>query len=90
MRIITWNVNGIRAHVKKGAFDWFLKESPDIYCLQETKAHPDQLDESVRQPQGYVSYFDHSKGRKGYSGVAIISKKILMLKRWNMDSASPL
>jgi exodeoxyribonuclease-3 len=74
MRIISWNVNGLRANVKKGGFDWFINESPDVYCIQETKAHPDQLEEGVRKPNGYYAYFDHSKGRKGYSGVAIYSK----------------
>lgn len=74
MRIISWNVNGLRANVKKGGFDWFLNNAPDIYCIQETKAHPDQLEDGVRNPDGYYSYFDHSKGRKGYSGVAIYSK----------------
>jgi len=74
MRIISWNVNGLRANVKKGGFDWLVNESADIFCLQETKAHPDQLEEGVRNPPGYLSYFDHSKGRKGYSGVAVYSK----------------
>jgi exodeoxyribonuclease-3 len=74
MRIISWNVNGIRANVKKGGFDWLRAQSADIFCLQETKAHPEQLDESVRTPMGYTSYFDHSKLRKGYSGVAIYLK----------------
>lgn len=74
MRILCWNVNGLRANVKKGGFEWFLNESPDIYCLQETKAHPEQLEEGVRNPIGYYSYFDHSKGRKGYSGVAVYTK----------------
>ncbi|OHA24640.1 MAG: exodeoxyribonuclease III [Candidatus Taylorbacteria bacterium RIFCSPLOWO2_01_FULL_44_26] len=74
MRIISWNVNGLRANIKKGGFDWFLNESPDIYCLQETKAHPDQLEEGARNPPGYFSYFDHSRGRKGYSGVGVYSK----------------
>lgn len=74
MRIISWNVNGLRANIKKGGFDWLLNENPDIFCIQETKAHPDQLEESVRSSPGYNSYFDHSKGRKGYSGVAIYSK----------------
>lgn len=74
MRIISWNVNGLRANVKKGGFDWFLNESPDIFCIQEVKAESEQLDEGVRQPPGYFSYFDHSKGRKGYSGVAVYSK----------------
>jgi exodeoxyribonuclease-3 len=74
MRIISWNVNGLRANVKKGSFDWLLNESPDFFCLQETKSHPEQLDEGVRNPIGYYSYFDHSKMRKGYSGVAIYAK----------------
>jgi exodeoxyribonuclease-3 len=74
MRIISWNVNGLRANVKKGGFDWMLNESPDIFCFQETKVHPDQLEEGIRNPAGYFSYFDHSKGRKGYSGVAVYSK----------------
>ncbi len=77
MKILSWNVNGLRANVKKGAFDWLLNHNADIFCLQETKAHPDQLDESIKNPTGYVSYFDHSKLRKGYSGVAIYIKKDL-------------
>jgi len=75
MRIISWNVNGYRANIKKGGFDWFLSESPDIYCLQEVKAEVSQLEQGVVNPVGYFSYFDHSKGRKGYSGVAVYSKK---------------
>lgn len=74
MRIISWNVNGLRAIVRKGNWQWLLDESPDIFCLQETKSHPDQLTEDVRNPKGYFSYFDHSKTRKGYSGTAIYSK----------------
>ncbi len=76
MKIISWNVNGIRANVTKGAFDWLVNENADIFCVQETKAHPDQLPENVLRPTGYVSYFDHSKLRKGYSGVAIWTKKV--------------
>jgi exodeoxyribonuclease-3 len=75
MKIISWNVNGLRAFHKKGAFDSIFELDPDIFCLQETKAHPDQLPEEVRSPAGYYSFFDHSKGRKGYSGVAIYIKK---------------
>lgn len=74
MKLISWNVNGIRAWSKKGGLDWFLNENPDFFCVQETKAHPDQLDEGLRDPMGYFSYFDHSKTRKGYSGVAIYTK----------------
>lgn len=75
MNIICWNVNGLRANVKKGSFDWLLQQSPDFFCLQETKAHPEQLEEGIRNPVGYYSYFDHSKLRKGYSGVAIYAKQ---------------
>lgn len=75
MRIICWNVNGIRALHKKGKWDEIIALAPDILCLQETKAHPDQLPEEVRNPKGYHSFFDHSKAKKGYSGVAIYSKE---------------
>ncbi|MDO8579735.1 MAG: exodeoxyribonuclease III [bacterium] len=71
MKIISWNVNGIRANIKKGGFDWLINQNADIFCLQETKAHPDQLPNEVITPFGYKSYFDHSKLRKGYSGVAV-------------------
>lgn len=74
MKLISWNVNGLRACYKKGYWDWFLNESPDIFCLQETKAHPEQLPDEVINTQGYYSYFDHSKLKKGYSGVAIFTK----------------
>lgn len=74
MKIISWNVNGIRAIYKKDAWNFFHKINADIFCVQETKAHPDQLPLELRAPAGYFSYFDHSKGRKGYSGVAIYSK----------------
>ncbi|MDD4803733.1 MAG: exodeoxyribonuclease III [Candidatus Pacebacteria bacterium] len=75
MRILSWNVNGLRAFYKKGAFNSIFEVDPDIFCLQETKSHPDQLPEEVRTPAGYYAYFDHSKMRKGYSGVAIFSKE---------------
>ena len=75
MRILSWNVNGLRAIYKKGAFSSIFEVDPDIVCLQETKAHPEQLPEEVFSPAGYYSYFDHSKLKKGYSGVAIFSKE---------------
>lgn len=74
MRIISWNVNGLRAIHKKGNFGEILKTNPDILCLQETKAEAEQLDPELRNPAGYFSYFSHSKGRKGYSGVAVYTK----------------
>ena len=74
MKLISWNVNGIRAWYKKGALDELLKQSPDIFCLQETKAHPNQLPPELLNLDGYNAYFDHSKIKKGYSGVAIYTK----------------
>ena len=76
MKIATWNVNGIRASFDKGLEYFVKKHSPDILCLQETKAHPDQLDEKFRF-SGYYSQSDWSSCgvKKGYSGTAIFSKK---------------
>lgn len=74
MKIISANVNGIRAAAKKGFFDWILKESPDVVCIQETKAHLEQLNDPVFSPQGYQRYFFDAE-KKGYSGTAIYSKK---------------
>jgi len=74
MKLISWNVNGLRAVAKKGFLDFLYEESPDILCLQETKAEPDQLPPEVRTPKGFHAFFSHSKGRKGYSGVALYSK----------------
>lgn len=72
--IISYNVNGIRAAAKKGFFDWLQTESPDVVCLQETKAQPDQLDDSFQKPEGYHTYW-YSAQKKGYSGVAILTKE---------------
>jgi len=74
MKIISWNVNGLRANVKKGGFDWLLAQKADIFCMQEIKAEADQLPPEVRAPKGYHAFFESSKTRKGYSGVAIYSK----------------
>jgi exodeoxyribonuclease-3 len=73
LRLISWNVNGIRAIQKKGFLDWFKKENPDILCIQETKAHPDQLDEELKNVPGYESYFSSAE-KKGYSGVVTYTK----------------
>lgn len=74
MKIISWNVNGIRAVVKRGDWKYFDESKADIFCVQETKAEMSQIPEEVCSPKGYFSYFDHSKGRKGYSGVGLFSK----------------
>lgn len=75
MNIISWNVNGIRALARKGNFDWLLEKSPDIFGIQETKAHPDQLEESLVSPPGYFSYFSSHESKKGYSGTALYTKR---------------
>ncbi len=71
MRIISWNVNGIRANHRKGGFDWLLSQRADVFCIQETKARPDQLGEEILRPEGYRSYFNSHDEKKGYSGVAL-------------------
>ena len=72
MKIISWNVNGIRAVIKKGFYDFIDEYKPDILCLQETKAHPEQVDLKLNQ---YPYQFWNSAEKKGYSGTAIFSKK---------------
>ena len=74
MKIITWNVNGIRACSQKGLFEYLRQEDPDLFCLQETKAHPDQLDAAVHHPEGRLSYWSSAQ-KKGYSGVVTYCKK---------------
>ncbi len=74
MKIYSWNVNGIRAIAKKGFVDWVYRESPDILCIQETKAQKDQLSEDLISIEGYKSYFMQAE-KKGYSGVALYTKE---------------
>jgi exodeoxyribonuclease-3 len=74
MRLISWNVNGIRAAGRGGFQKWFEEEAADVVAIQETKANEEQLDEELRHPMGYHSYW-HSAEKPGYSGVAIYSKK---------------
>ncbi|MDR3324615.1 MAG: exodeoxyribonuclease III [Spirochaetaceae bacterium] len=78
MKILSWNVNGIRAVEKRGFAAWLADESPDILCLQETKAEPGQLPDSLKSPADktgalYHSYWSSAK-KRGYSGVAIYCK----------------
>jgi len=74
MRIISWNVNGIRAIEKRGFFEWLKKEDPDILCLNETKAEPGQLSPHFINPPSYTSFWASAK-KRGYSGVAIYTKE---------------
>lgn len=73
IRIMSWNVNGLRAAERKGFVDWLQASRPDILGLQEVKALPEQLSESLRAPEGYHAYFAPAE-RKGYSGVALYSR----------------
>ena len=74
MRIISANLNGIRAAARKGFFDWMLAQDADVVCIQETRAQEHQLDDDVFSPVGYYRYlFDAEK--KGYSGVALYCRK---------------
>lgn len=70
MKICSWNVNGIRAVHKKGFSDWVLGENPDILCLQETKAYPEQLPAELTRLADYECIWNPAQ-RKGYSGVAV-------------------
>ncbi|MFC1773807.1 exodeoxyribonuclease III [Pseudomonadota bacterium] len=74
MRIITANVNGIRAAARKGFFSWMARQRADVICVQETKAQVHQLEDRVFWPRHYHGYF-HDAEKKGYSGVAIYSRK---------------
>jgi len=73
MKIISYNVNGIRAALTKDFSGWLRAENPDVLCLQETKTQPDQIDTMLFAEMGYTSYL-HSAEKKGYSGVAILTK----------------
>src|SRR3989338_369247 len=75
MKLVSWNVNGIRACHKKGCFYWFFEYLPDIFCLQEIKAGVEQIAEALKAPLSYHSYFDVPKIKKGYSGVAVYAKQ---------------
>ncbi len=74
MKIISWNVNGVRAAHKKGLMDFMAEADADVFCIQETKAHLEQLEKEIYSPPGYRSWW-HSAERKGYSGTAIWAKK---------------
>ena len=74
MRLISWNVNGIRAVAKKGFLDTVKALDPDVLCIQETKASVDQLDDSLLNIPGYKSYFSSAE-RKGYSGTCVYTKR---------------
>ncbi|HLS29830.1 MAG TPA: exodeoxyribonuclease III [Flavobacteriaceae bacterium] len=73
MKIVSWNVNGIRAITKKDFFEDIREIDPDILCLQETKAQDEQVEKALAEMTGYHQYYNSAE-RKGYSGVAFLSK----------------
>lgn len=75
MKIISYNVNGIRAALNKGFDKWLAEASPDVLCIQETKAQPEQIDTNTFKNLGYETFIFSAK-KKGYSGVAILAKKV--------------
>lgn len=74
MKIISWNINGIRAIMKKNFISFILEEKPDILCVQETKIQEDTLTEEIKNIEGYFSYFSFAL-KKGYSGVGVYTKE---------------
>ena len=75
MRMLCWNVDGLRSVLKKGFMEWLKKESPDILCIQETRLTEGEIPEEVLHIAGYHSYFSCSQVKKGYSGVALFTKE---------------
>jgi exodeoxyribonuclease-3 len=75
MRIVTFNANGVRSAANKGFFDWLKKQSADVVCLQETKSQEDQLSDPMFRPDGHHCFYRDATSKKGYSGVAIYSKR---------------
>jgi exodeoxyribonuclease-3 len=72
VKIVSYNVNGIRAAINKGFLDWLKATDPDVICLQEIKAMKEQLDLSLFEEAGYANNYWYSANKKGYSGVAIL------------------
>ncbi len=75
MRIITFNANGIRSAATKGFYDWLIAQNADVLCVQETKAQEHQLGDAVFRPAGYNAVFNDARTKKGYSGVAIYTRR---------------
>ncbi|WP_070109149.1 exodeoxyribonuclease III [Clostridium acetireducens] len=84
MRIYSWNVNGLRAISKKNFFSWIEEENPDILCIQETKLQAHQLEDNLKNIEGYHSYFSFAR-RKGYSGVATYTKLKPLSVKYGID-----
>ncbi|RKZ10572.1 exodeoxyribonuclease III [bacterium] len=75
MRLYSWNVNGVRAALRKGLLNWFDSTRPDVLCLQEVRAEEHQIEPAMLAPLGYHSIWNPSRAAKGYSGTAILSRE---------------
>lgn len=76
LKILSWNVNGIRSVLKKGFLEWLQKAKPDILLLQETKAEQSQLPDELLAPEGYHSFWSSPRTKKGYSGTALFTRYV--------------
>lgn len=82
--LVSWNVNGIRAAHKKGFLKWLQEAKPDVLCVQETKAHVEQLTDEVLRPEGYYTFWS-SANRPGYSGTAVFTKSCPRMSMTNFE-----
>jgi len=86
MKIVSFNVNGIRAAINKGLFEWLEQENPDVFCVQEIKAQSEQIDIITLRSLGYECRLINSAQKKGYSGVAIFSKNQPNFYRYGINN----
>ena len=84
MKLISWNVNGIRACVRKGFLDYFQEMNADVFCIQETKLQEGQID---LQLEGYHQYWNYAV-KKGYSGTAVFTKQKPLSVSYGVDKES--
>jgi exodeoxyribonuclease-3 len=87
MRILSWNVNGLRAVHKKGFLEWLKRDRPDILCIQETKCKEDQVPNPVKNAPGYDTYFS-SGDKKGYGGVGLFTRKEPLSVKYSLEIES--
>ncbi len=87
LKLVSWNVNGLRAVSGKPEWSWFGETDAHIVALQETKAMPEQLEENVREPEGWYAYWSSSVVKKGYSGVAVFSR--VLPQQTNVELPQP-
>ena len=84
IRILSWNVNGLRAVHKKGFLEWLQRDGPDILCVQETKSREDQIPVQVKDAPGYHTYFS-SGLKKGYAGIGLFTRKKPLSVKFSLE-----